>query len=84
MLLLRVENGSDINIVLPARSVDEDDLPVSLEASQDSIVKLGVLANPGVAVVHVGGRDVLVRHVGQDNEPLLEELSAKPGNFRTF
>ena len=42
-------------------------------------MKLGVLAHPRVAIVDVGGSDVLVSHVGQHNEPLLEELSPEPG-----
>ena len=42
-------------------------------------MKLGVLAHPRVAIVDVGGSDVLVSHVGQDNEPLLEELCPEPG-----
>ena len=64
---------------LPARGIDENDLSVALEAREDPVVKLGVLAHPRVAIVDVGGSDVLVSHVGQHNEPLLEELCPEPG-----
>ena len=64
---------------IPARGIDENDLSVALEAREDPVVKLGVLAHPRVAIVDVGGSDVLVSHVGQHNEPLLEELSPEPG-----
>ena len=47
-------------------------------------MKLCVLSDPRVAVVHVGSRDVLVRHVGQDNEPLLEELGAESVTRTTY
>ena len=46
-------------------------------------MELCVLAHPRVAVVHVGGRDVLVGDVRQYNEPLLEKLgSESETNFR--
>ncbi len=37
-------------------------------------MELGVLAHPGVAVVQVRLADILVGHVGQHYEPLLQKL----------
>ena len=36
---------------------------------------LGVLSNPGVAVVDVGGHDVLVHDLGHHHKPLGQEVS---------
>ena len=72
--------GKNIKIQIifkPARRVNEDYFPVSFEACEDSIVELGVLANPRVAVVDVGGSDVLVRDVRQNDKPLLKKLGSE-------
>ena len=67
-------------IIQPARRVYEYQLAVVLQRHQDALVELCVLAHPGVAVVQVGLRDVLVRHVRQHHEPLLQKLG--PGKKR--
>ncbi len=61
----------------PARCVNEDNFSVSFETGEDPVMKLRVLSDPGVAVVDIGGRNIIVRHVRQDNEPLLKKLGAK-------
>ena len=67
-------------IIQPARRVYEYQLAVVLQRHQDALVELCVLAHPGVAVVQVGLRDVLVCHVRQHHEPLLQKLG--PGNIK--
>ena len=43
---------------------------------------LGVLSNPGVAVVYVGGHDVLVHNLWHHHKPLGQEVSLEAGELR--
>ena len=43
---------------------------------------LGVLSNPGVAVVDVGGHDVLVHNLRHHHKPLGQEVSLETGELR--
>ena len=53
---------------------------VYLEGSEYSVVELGVLADPGVAVVDVRGHDVLVHHLRHHNKPLGQEVRLQAHN----
>ena len=48
--------------------------PGYLERRQNAVVVLGVLSHPRVGVVDVRPVDILVGHLGQHHEPLLQKL----------
>lgn len=59
----------------PGGRVDEQQLLAALEAREQPLVVLGVLAHPRVAVVHKHGRHVLIGKIREDHKPLGEEIS---------
>lgn len=55
-----------------------------LEWVEDAVVVLGVLPDPGVTVVYVGGGDVLVHHLRHHHKPFGQEVSlSKEGSTCT-
>jgi hypothetical protein len=48
-----------------------------LQRSQNPVMVLGVLPNPGVAVVNVRRVKILISYFRQNNEPLLEIFRSK-------
>ncbi|KAG9341392.1 hypothetical protein JZ751_019199 [Albula glossodonta] len=59
----------------PSRRVNEQELLAALQAREQSLVILGVLAHPRVAVVDVDGCHVLVGKTREDHKPLGQEVS---------
>lgn len=56
------------------RGVNELESLAALQPRQQPLVVLGVLPDPGVAVVHVDSRDVLVGEAGEHHEPLGQKV----------
>lgn len=70
LLLVRLNVLSQLG-----RRVDELEPLAALQARQQPLVVLGVLPHPGVAVVHVNSRNILIGKTRKDYKPLGKEVS---------
>lgn len=59
------------------RTVYENKPFAALEASQQPFMVLGVLPDPGVTVIDINCRDIVVGKARKNNKPLREEVCFK-------
>lgn len=59
------------------RTVYEDEPLAAFEASQQPLVILGVLPDPGVTVIDIDCRDVVISKARKNNKPLGEKVCFK-------
>lgn len=59
------------------RTVYENEPFAAFEASQQPLVIFGVLPDPGVTVIDVDCRDIVISKPGKNNEPLGEKVRFK-------
>lgn len=60
-----------------SRTIYEDESLTTFEPSEQPLVILGVLPDPGVAVIDIDRRDIVISKARKDNEPLGEKVCFK-------
>ena len=60
-----------------SRAVYENEPFAAFEASQQPLVILGILPDPGVTVIDVNCRDIVISKARKNNKPLREEVRFK-------
>jgi hypothetical protein len=59
------------------RTVNENEPFAAFEASKQPLMILGVLPNPGITVIDIDGRDIVIGKAGKNNKPLGEKVCFK-------
>lgn len=59
------------------RTVDENEPLAALEASQQPLMVFGILPDPGVTVIDIDCRHVVISKARKNNKPLREEVCFK-------